>query len=297
MAQQLVNAIALGAVYTLFALGLTLSWGILGVLNLAHGAIFMAGALGAWVLTSWVEGLPLWVVLPCAAALAAALAVALEALAFGPIRRRSQTALDAEFRTLVASIAAASIIVALAEVISDDQPFTLPPSLLEVTGGPVLGVQVTNIQVILLVVAVLLSAALIAFVRRTRHGRALRAVAFDRATAGLAGISAERLGRQAIALSGALAGVAGVLLAVYLGSAEARMGEPLLLKAFAIIILAGVGSLGGAVAFAFGLALVETMVGYWLGAELRDGLAFTLIVIVLLLRPQGFVRRGAWQRT
>lgn len=99
-----------------------------------------------------------------------------------------------------------------------------------------------------------------------------------------------------MALSGALAGVAGVLLSLYLGSADAHMGDALLLKAFAIIILAGVGSLGGAVVFAFVLAVVETILGYQFGADVRDALAFVLIIVILLFRPQGLVSRGGWQR-
>jgi branched-chain amino acid transport system permease protein len=296
MAQQLINAIALGSVYTLFALGLSLSWGILNVLNLAHGAIFMFGAMAAYLITDGGADLPLVILLPLAALACAALAALLELLAFGPIRRHSHDEHDIELRTLIASVAAASMLIAIGDMITDHETISLPNSLLEITRHEVVGLNITNIQVILLVVSLALSAALIWFIRSTRHGKALRAVAFDRQTSGLLGVSAQRLGLQAIALSGALAGVAGVLLTIYLGAADARMGEPLLLKAFVVIILAGVGSLGGAVVFAFALAIVETMVQYYLSADLRDAVAFGLIIAVLLIRPQGLTGRGAVQR-
>lgn len=296
MAQQLVNAIALGSVYTLFALGLSLSWGILNVLNLAHGAIFMFGAMAAYLITDGGGDLPLVVVLILAALVCAVLAALLELFAFGPIRRRSRDEHDVELRTLIGSIAAASILIAIGDRITENETVSLPRSLLEVTRNEVAGLNITNIQVILLVVSLVLSGALIWFIRSTRHGRALRAVAFDRQTSGLLGVSSQRLGVQAIALSGALAGVAGVLLTIYLGAADARMGEPLLLKAFVVIILAGVGSLGGAVFFAFALAIVETLVQYYLSADLRDAVAFGLIIVMLLIRPQGLLARGAVQR-
>lgn len=296
MIQQLVNAMALGSIYTLFSLGLSLSWGILNVLNLAHGAIFTVGALVAYLLTSQFAGLSLWVVLPVAVAVCATLAFLMELLAFGPIRRRSRNELDAEMRTLIASVAAASILVAVVGAASHEQAFPISDSLIPRHVFEIAGLRITNIQLIIFATAVGLSALLVLFVRKTKHGRALRAVAFDRTASGLVGISAGRLQGQAMALSGGLAGVAGVLLAIYLGSAEAHMGDPLLLKAFAIIILAGVGSLGGAVVFGFSLALLETIVGYSFGADVRDALAFGLILGILIIRPQGLVARAGWQR-
>ena len=296
MAQQLVNAIALGSVYTLFSLGLSLSWGILNILNLAHGAIFMFGAMAAYKVTDGAGDLPLVVVLVIAALVCGGLAALLELLAFGPIRRRSRDEHDVEMRTLIASIAATSILVAIGEMITNHESVGLSRGVYEVDRFDFVGLNITNIQVVLLVISLVLSAALIWFVRSTRHGRALRAVAFDRQTSGLLGVSAGRLGTQAIALSGALAGVAGVLLMIYIGAADARFGESLLLKAFVVIILAGVGSLEGAVLFAFALAIVETMVQYYLSADLRDAVAFGLIIIVLLFRPQGLLARGAVQR-
>ncbi|MCM3920509.1 branched-chain amino acid ABC transporter permease [Frankia sp. AiPs1] len=296
MTQQLVNAIALGSIYTLFSLGLTLSWGILNVLNLAHGAIFTAGTMFAFLLTEHAAGLPFAVVLAAALVGSALLAVLMEAVAFAPIRARSGNALDAEMRTLIASVAVASIIVTVVGIQSDHQPYALPQSLLERHRYDVLGVHVSNVQILVLVAAIVLSALLVLFVRRSRYGRAMRAVAFDRTAAGMVGISARTLQLAAMALSGALAGVAGVLLAVYLGAADAHMGDSFLLKAFAIIILAGVGSLEGAVFFAYALALVETLVGYYLGGDVRDALAFVLIVVILVLRPQGLAARQGWQR-
>lgn len=295
MTQQLINALALGSIYTLFSLGLTLSWGILNVLNLAHGAIFMFGTMVAFIVTNVVDA-PLVVVMIAAILACAAISILLETLAFAPLRARSMNALDAEMRTLIASVAAGSILVTAAQVLSDHQPYALPERLFPTAVFDIAGLRISNIQIVVVVAALLLSLLLVLFVQRTRYGRALRAVAFDREASGLCGISARNLQLAAMALSGALAGVAGVLLALYLGSADAHMGDPFLLKAFAIIILAGVGSLGGAVAFAFVLAIVETILGYQFGADVRDALAFVLIIVILLARPQGLISRGGWQR-
>ncbi|MDT9592210.1 branched-chain amino acid ABC transporter permease [Nocardioides zeae] len=296
MLQQLVNAGALGSIYTLFALGLTLSWGIVNILNLAHGAIFTAGTVVAYLLTRDLDGLPLPVVVLAAAAVCALISMLIEALVFEQIRKRSRNELDTEMRTLIASVAAAAMLVTVAAVVSHHQPYALPGSLMERVTWEVGPVRITNVQVVVLVSALVLAAALTLFVQRSKYGRALRAIAFDRTAAGLSGVSARSLQLAAMGLSGALAGTAGVLLAVYLGAADAHMGDAYLLKAFAIIILAGVGSLGGTVAFAYVLAVVETLVGYWAGADLRDAVAFGLIIVVLLVRPQGFTARGGWQR-
>ena len=131
---------------------------------------------------------------------------------------------------------------------------------------------------------------------RTRHGRALRALAQDPYTCGLMGISQNALAAATMFVSGALAGVAGVLLAMQLNTVEARLGEPLLLKAFAVIILGGVGSVQGAIAAAFLLALAETVTDVYIGTSVRDAVAFGLIILLLLFRPQGLFSRVAWQR-
>ena len=297
MAQQLVNAIALGSIYMLFAIGLSLSWGILNVLNLAHGAILMFGALSAYLIARDIGDLPLFVVLPVAMILCGLVAVLLELLAYRPIRQRVSDLHNAELAMLIASVGAASIIVAIAEDITSNAVVSIGSGVFTVESWEVLGVRITNIEVVVFVLAVALSGLLAWFVARTRNGRALRSLAADPYMSGLMGINPNRMASLTMVVSGAIAGAAGVLLAIQLDAFDARMGEPLLLKAFAVIILGGVGSIMGAVAGAYLLALTETIMVAYIAGGLQDAVAFALIIVLLLLRPQGLFAKVGWQRS
>ena len=295
MGQDLLNVLVVGSIYTLFALGLTLSWGVLNVLNLAHGAIFMfAGIVGYLVTKS--QPLSLWIVLPIAMLAAGLIAVVLEVVAYGPIRRRSADVHAGELSTMIASIAAASALVALAEVISKNQIVGVNPDTFDVTATHVLGLRVTNLEILIIVLALALSTALALFVSRSRHGRALRALAEDPYACGLVGISPTRMSIATMFVSGALAGCAGLLLAVQQSGVDPRSGDPLLLKAFAVIILGGVGSVPGAIVSAFILAFAEVMTQVHINASYTDGVAFVLIIVLLLVRPQGLFAQTAWKR-
>lgn len=295
MTRYIISAMTIGSVYTLFALGLNLTWGILNVLNLAHGALLMSGALtGYLVATSF--GLPLMWTLVAAVLVCGSLGVGLQVLVFGPIERWNTDYHSMEFAMLLAGVGSAGVLVGVAENITSRAIVSIPRSTLEITYFTVLGVRVTNAQVIILVTALVLSGCLIAFVTRTRYGRAMRALAYDSEATSMLGVRSSQLSIITFFVSGALAGVAGVLLALHLGAVHAHMGESLLLKAFAVIILGGVGSIGGTVIAAFLLALLEAVVGTSLGGTVRDLVAFILIIVLLLVRPQGLFARRAWQR-
>lgn len=295
MIGHIVATATLGSVYTLFGLGLNLTWGILNILNLAHGATLMAGALAGYAIATSL-GLPLPLVMLSAVALCGAIAVLLQVLAFGPIQRWHKDHHGAEFAILVAGVGASAMLIGVAENLTHHQIVSLPPTLLTVTRFDFFGVPVTNVQVIILVIAIVLSLALAWFVEQTKYGRAMRALAFDPQATSMLGVNATQLGVVTFFLSGALAGVAGILLALHQGAVDAYMGNHLLLKAFAVIILGGVGSIRGTIIAAFLLALVESVVGQWLGATARDGIAFLLIIVLLLLRPQGLFAKRSWQR-
>jgi branched-chain amino acid transport system permease protein len=295
MSGYFVDFIVLGAIYTLFSLGMTLSWGVLNVLNLAHGAIFMCGALIAYLITKD-QGLSLWIVLPLAAIGSGLLALALELLAYRPIRRRVDDEGGAELAMLIASVGAGAMLVAAAQNITNNEIVAINEQTFTVERYDVLGLTVTNIEILIVIVSAALSIALAAFIARSRHGRALKAMAFDPYTCGLLGVSSDRLASVTMFVSGGLAGVAGVLLALHLSVVEAGMGDGLLLRAFAAIILGGIGSVGGAIAGAFILALAETITVGYISTDLRDAVAFALILLLLLLRPQGLFSRVQWQR-
>jgi len=295
MVQNIVNGLSLGAIYALFAFGLSIAWAGLNILNLAHGAIFMVGALTAWLLTEVWADVPFVVVLPAAVLVCAVLALAMELLVFRPIRHRARDEHQQTLTTVIATVATAALLIAVAEHLTGGQPRALPQSLFEVRTFDLGIARITDIQLVILALAAVAGPALAWFLGRSLQGRALRALAVDRDMARLTGVSADRLSALTIAVTGALAGLAGVLLAVQINAIEAHMGETLLFKAFAIIIIAGVGSIGATVAAAVVLALVETLVAaYWV-SSMRDVVVFALIMAFLVVRPQGIAGRG-WQR-
>jgi branched-chain amino acid transport system permease protein len=295
MSQHLLDAVVLGSIYTLFALGLTLSWGVLNVLNLAHGAIFLSGGLVAYTITKD-SALPLWVVLPVAMIVAGLIAVALEVVAYRPLRARVGDIHAAELPMLIASVGAAFMLTGIGTRITGNPPVGIRDDVFHVTSHDIGGLRVTNLEVLIIVVALALGIGLAIFVRRSRHGRALRALAHDPYTCGLLGISPERMAIATMFVSGALAGTAGVLLTMQQSAIEAHSWEPLLLKGFAVIVLGGVGSVWGAILAAYVLALAEIGTVVYVSGSLRDGVAFALILLLLLFRPQGLFTRTAWQR-
>ncbi|WP_181781632.1 branched-chain amino acid ABC transporter permease [Pseudonocardia pini] len=294
MADYLRDALVLGGVYTVFALGLTLSWGVLNVLNLAHGNVLVAAALSGYLLS--LVGVPLPVLLVLCAVVGALLGALLEILVFRPIRARAGSAEGAGLAVLIGSIAAGAVLFAVAERITDGRVRAIDTGSFQVTAIPVAGTSVTAVQIAIVALSLVLSVGLAVLVRRTRTGRALRALAHDPRTCGLLGISANRLSVGTMAVAGGLAGVAGLLLAVHIGSVEASMTESLLLKAFAVIIVGGVGSVGGAVLGAYLIAATEVATVVFLGSGAREAVVFAIILVLLLLRPQGLFARSAWQR-
>lgn len=291
--EQLINALVLGSVYCLFALGLSLSWGTLNVLNLAHGAVFMFSAFTCYLVTQQLDAsVPLIGLVVVAIAAGAAMELGLDVLVFRPIRRRSKTLAEAELSMLIASIGAAAIPVTIAQRITTDSPFTatakpVKASVYHITNG----VYVTNVEIVIVAVTIVLTIALALWVQRTRTGRALRALSFDAETSGLMGISPSRMSALSLALSGASAGAAGVFLAVFLSSLTPESGSDLLLKAFAAVILGGVGSVWGTAAGAFILAGGETIVTATTSGIWTDAVSFALIIVVLLFMPSGLFKR------
>jgi branched-chain amino acid transport system permease protein len=287
MAQQLLNAIVLGSVYTLFSLGLSLAWGVANILNLAHGALFVAGALVSYEIAQSV-GIPLWGMLPIAALAGGAGAVLLDIFAFSPITRRTRNEAKRERAIMLASLGAAAIIVNIGNVRTHYTVQRIPEAVYSVKTYRFLGLHITNIAIIILVLTAIVAAGLVTWLRRSTHGRAVRAVAFNRELAPLFGINATQLSRLMLFIGGALAGAAGLLLATELSGWDPYFGNQFMLKAFAVVIIGGVGSIGGTVIAAYALAIIETfIVGYLPSGIPFDAVAFALIILVLVIRPQG----------
>lgn len=284
MAQQLVNGLFLGSVYALFALGYTLIFGVLDVLNLAHAAVFMLGAFAALVLVS--EGLNIWAALLGSMVISALLGVLLERVAFAPLRRRP----DTHMAGLISSIAVAIMFEAVALWRFEARTSRFPPGTFAERNIQVFGANVSELQIIILVVSIVLMGLLQYLVRRTRLGSAMRAVAENERAARILGVDVERTILLTFALASALGGAAGVLYGLAFNAISPDMGRYVELKALAVIILGGMGSIPGAVLGGFLLGLVEVMSVALTGqSTYRDAIAFAALFLILLFRPNGLL--------
>jgi branched-chain amino acid transport system permease protein len=280
--QQVINGLFLGSIYALFALGYTLVFGVLDILNLAHAAVFMLAAFGALSLVT-AGHLGILAALPLAVLGAGLLGLLLERVAFRPLRGRA----DSNISGLISSLAMAAIFEALALEIWGPNvsrfPFgTIPERQIHVLGGVVSRLQLTIIGI-----SVGLFLALWWLVQRTRLGREVRAVAESPRAARILGVDVDRAIAASFFISSALGGAAGVLFGLAFNSVAPDMGRTVELKGLAVIILGGMGSMTGAVVAWFALGLVEVFVVAHLGGSYRDAVSFAVLFLILVLRPRG----------
>lgn len=294
--QDILNALTLGSIYLLFALGMSLAWGTIGVLNFGHGAVFMFAAFGVHLITNRVT-LPIPLLLLLGVAFGAVISVLLQVLVFEPIQARAADAERGELQILVGGIGVASVLLALAQRETQSTPFGFPPDSFQVVAYNVGSVRVTNVQVIILVAALVLGGGIAFWLRTSRVGLGLRGIGVDAEVATMMGVDRRRLARGTMALAGGLAGLAGILLTFYLGSVVPETGDSFLLRGFAAIVLGGVGTVSGTVLGAFVLAAAETFVATQTSGQWVDVVAFGLIFVMLLLRPTGLLGRKEVRRT
>lgn len=290
--QQLANGLVLGSLYALVAVGFTMIYGIVRLINFAHGDVLMVGAFAAFGLLGAL-GLPLWAALLGVTALGALLAMAIDLVAFRPQRGAPQV------NGFITSLGVAILIqnLAILTLSGQPRPFNLPDWLRGTLGLPGLRVSVLDFVIVASTLAIL--AALTLFVRRSRLGMAMRATAENPLAASLMGIRVNRAIAAAFALGGALAGVAGVFWAGRSGQIEPLMGFLPGLKAFVAAVIGGVGSLPGAVLGGFLLGFAEVLfVGLLPPAygAYRDAFVFGLLILVLLVLPNGLLGRPSEER-
>lgn len=280
--QQLLNGLSIGSIYALFAIGFTLVFGILDRLNLAHPAVFAAAAFVGIELVT-VGGLSIWLALPAVFVFGAVLGLVIERVAFRPLKTRP----DAHFAGLISSIALSGIIISLLLQRYGPNTRRFPAETFPDTRFEVAGAQVTLLQVSILVISILLVLGLGLMVRRSRLGRGMRAVAENPTAARVLGVNVDRVTATTFAISSALGAVAGALFALNVQSAQLGMGSAIELKGLAVIIVGGMGSLPGALVGGLALGLAEVFAVQYVGSSWRDLIAFGLLFVVLLLRPQG----------
>jgi branched-chain amino acid transport system permease protein len=282
--QQVINGLFLGSIYALFALGYTLVFGVLDILNLAHAAIFMIASFVALTLVTTLH-LDILVALPLAVLGAGLLGLVLERLAFRPLRGRS----DSNISGLISSLAMAAIFEAVALELWGPNvsrfPFgTIPEKQLQVLGG-----VVSRLQLTIVAVAVGLFLVLYWLVQRTRLGREVRAVAESPRAARILGVNVDRAIAAAFFISSALGGAAGILFGLAFNSISPDMGRSVELKGLAVIIVGGMGSMTGAVLAGFALGLTEVFVVSPLGGSYRDAVSFAALFLILVVRPRGLL--------
>ena len=293
--QDLLNAATLGSIYLLFTLGMALVWGTIGILNFAHGATFMFSAFIGHVVTKHTE-LPFLVVIAIAVVVGAAMSALTQLLAFQPILKRSKNQHAAEMRILIGGIGVAAIPLALAQRYTRSSPFGFRSSY-DAEVYEFLGLRITTTALIIIITGLAIGIALTVWLRRSRQGLALRAIGVDAETSAGMGVNRPALAFGTMAVAGGLAGLAGALLTFHLGAIAPETGDTLLIKAFAIVVLGGLGSMLGTVLGAYILAAAETFVIFMNWGTWVNAVSFGLIFLILLIRPQGLLGRKEVRRT
>lgn len=287
---QLMNGLTLGAIYALIALGYTLVYGVLRMINFAHSEIFMFGAFCALGIISFAStvALPTGVLLILAIIAAivgsAVLGIVIEKIAYRPLRQASRLA------PLISAIGVSIFLQNAAFLFISDQSLAFP-ALVQARAIQFSWGEITNIQIFIIVSAVLLMILLHLFVHKTRLGKALRATASDRNTAELLGISTAQIIGLTFILGGGLGGAAGLLNGIYYGSVKYNMGFLPGIKAFTAAVLGGIGNIMGAVLGGFLIGILEVFGAGYLpgGSEWKDIFAFSILILVLIFRPQGLL--------
>ncbi len=294
--QQLMFGLALGTVYGLLALGYTMVYGVLFMINFAHGEVFMIGAYIGWgiftvLLDRAVGGLhPLWVLpvllLP-AMLLCGGLGMALERFAYRPLYDRGATRLG----PLISAVGA-SIFLQNAVMLTQGARMKvyMTNSLFPRTWRfSIFGVSVSALMIVMIVTAAVLMWALVVFVQRSSLGRAIRAVSEDREMASVMGVDVGRVVGMTFFLGSALAGAAGVLIGLYYTQIDFVMGYSAGLKAFTAAVLGGIGNIKGAMLGGLALGLIESVAVTFINPAFKDVVAFAVLILVLLFRPEGLL--------
>ena len=286
-AQQLLNGIVVGGVYALFAIGLTLVFGVHKILNLAHGGIFMLGAFAA--LYAVKAGAPLWLAFLLAAAGGGLLSVLVELVCFRPLRRSGEE----EFGAIISSIGANLIFVTLAQRFSQTQVMRFPFETFPVEIYEFAGLRVSALQLFMTLCAAVLVTLLTWYLQRTAAGRRIRTVAANERAGTLVGINPNVVYFQTFFMAGALAGAAGVLVGLAFNSIHFLMGESFLLRGFIVLILGGLGSIPGALVAGLLFGVIQTFSFAYLPTQLSDVIIFSSLFALLMLRPNGLFGRDA----
>ncbi|GAB3810604.1 branched-chain amino acid ABC transporter permease [Micromonospora zhanjiangensis] len=293
-----IQGLAQGAIYALFALGYTMVYGVLRLINFAHSEVFMVGSFGAIIAWNWlgldqnspIPGfgamvLYLIVGLVAAALTSGATALVLERVAYRPLRRRNAPVLT----FLITAIGASVVMSEAVGIATKRRPWGAPRLFEQKELFNVAGTSITNLQVFLVLLAILLMVALDTFINRTRLGRGVRAIAQDPNTAALMGVNKDRVIALVFLLGGMMAGAAALMYDIKITGTHFFAGFDLGIKAFAAAVLGGIGNLRGALLGGLLLGVLEGWGSGLFGTQWTPVVAFVVLILILLFRPTGLL--------
>lgn len=286
--QQVINGISLGSIYALIALGYTMVYGIVKLINFAHGDLLMVGAYGGYFILRRFGASPVvfFVAIIFAMFVCAIFAIIIERLAYKPLRNAPR------LNSLITAIAVSLILQNGARVIPFIGPNPRQYVTLETVMVKIGFFSVSNIQLIVIILSGILMLLLTYIINFTKTGKALRAVSWDMKAASLMGISVNRTIAFTFALGAVLAGVGGVLYATAYPQINPTMGTMPGLKAFVAAVLGGIGSIPGAMIGGYILGLAETMTKGFLNSQFADAISFGILIIILLVKPTGLMGKN-----
>ena len=286
--QQLINGVSLGSIYALIALGYTMIYGIIKLINFAHGDIYMLGAYFGFYATTTL-GLPFIPAIIFSMACAAIAGIIIERIAYRPMRNAPRIAI------LITAIGVSFFLEYGMILLVSPQPRTFPAvfNATVYNMGPLVA---NSQQLVILLSSIILMAVLTYIVNKTKAGKAMRAVSIDADAARLMGINIDRVISTTFALGSALAAAGGVLVGVYYNSIDPLMGMMPGLKAFVAAVLGGIGIIPGAMIGGIILGVVEAMVSGFLSSTFRDAAAFGILILILLYKPSGLLGKNVREK-
>ena len=286
--QQLINGVSLGSIYALIALGYTMIYGIIKLINFAHGDIYMVGAyLGFFAVTF--GNLPILPALLISMAVTACLGMLVEKLAYKPLRHAPRISI------LITAIGVSFFLEYASMYFVTPTPRTFP-NVIDNISFNVAGFVINGQQLLIFSITIVLMAILTYIVQKTKLGKAMRAASFDTETAQLMGVDSDKIISMTFCIGSALAAAAGVLVGVYYNTIDPLMGIMPGLKAFVAAVLGGIGILPGAVVGGIILGVIEALVSGFISSTFRDAAAFAILILVLLIKPSGLFGKNTSEK-
>lgn len=286
--QQLFNGLSTGSIYALIALGYTMVYGTIRLINFAHGDILMMGAFFGFYLVN-VQGMDFYLSLALTMVFTSVLGVTIERVAYKPLRKSTRVA------ALITAIGV-SFLLENAMIYFFGPEVKAYPTSFKTTTFKVMGAVINSKQILIFVTTILLMVALQFIVKYTKMGKAMRAVAVDEEAAQLMGINVDAVISFTFALGSALAGVAGVLYGLYYNQMAATMGLTPGLKAFVAAVVGGIGSIPGAMVGGYLIGLLETFVSAFGGSAFKDAAVYALLIVILLVLPAGLFGKNVKEK-